>query len=298
MNRTVTRLPISEKKSIRNGVEMPIECLLREVVKDGGRKLHYHDYIEFLFGLAPCDVNAELAGQRIRLGEGDLLVINANVAHDFHHMLQKNRYICIKVLPEVIYFSENPMYDVKYVVPFLQHNLNPYCLFPREVLEGSEIPKTLFEMLQSWQAQEYGYEIDLKSLLLRVFLWIIRQNHQNGSGIMEPAADISFENTVLIQRSIEYINDNYADLNEVQVAAFANMSYSYYCKLFKRVVGQNFNDYLTTVRINEAERLLLSTDLSVTDIGLAAGFSSGSHFIEKFKKHRGKTPKQYRLYRS
>ncbi len=298
MKQQVFQNPIPEKKSRRNGVEIPIECLIRVPIRPHGAPLrlnpHYHDYIEFLFGLEGCDVEAWIAGERVHFGTGDLLIINANVAHDFDHKLPKNHYICIKVLPEVIYFSENPMYDVKYVVPFLQHNLNPYRFFDSQKLCGSDVPKILSEMIRCWRGQDYGYEIALKSLLLQVFLWVIRYDHRCGHNPMEPSAEISYENVMLIQRSMEYINQNYADVTETDAAAFVNISYSYYSRLFRRVVGKSFNDYLTTVRINEAERMLLSSDLSVTEIGLAAGFSSGSHFIDKFKKHRGKTPKQYR----
>ncbi len=301
MEMPATQNSILEIRPLRNGVEMPIECLSRSVLgpkkRPPNHKPHYHNYIEFLFGLESCGVDARIAGQRVRFSAGDLLVINASVAHDFDHMLPKNRYICIKVLPEVIYFSENPMYDVKYVVPFLQHNLNPYCLFSAKELEGSSLPAIFHEMLRSWRNREYGYEIALKSLFLQVFLWIIRKNHTSGRSPAEPRADISYENTILIQRSLTYINKNFADLTEADAAAYVNMSYSYYSRLFRRVVGTTFQEYLTTVRINEAERLLLSTDLSITEIGLATGFSTGSHFIDKFKKHRGKTPKQYRAYR-
>ena len=81
-------------------------------------------------------------------------------------------------------------------------------------------------------------------------------------------------------------------VTEADAASFVNLSYSYYSKLFRRVVGKNFNDYLTTVRINEAERLLLSTEQTITEIALATGFATSSHFIEKFRKIKNITPKQ------
>ncbi|MBQ7346961.1 MAG: helix-turn-helix transcriptional regulator [Clostridia bacterium] len=291
--------PVQEKKAQRNGVELPIECILLQPTESKPfqrrRPPHYHDYIEFLFGLDECEVKAWLAGEELTFTEGELLVINANVAHDCFSLLPRSHYICVKILPQMIYFSENPMYDVKYVVPFLQHNLVPYQFFDRNALRESGLADIFTKMMDCWTRQEYGYEIALKSLFLEVFLWIIRYNHQHTRALMEPTADISYENIRLIQRSIEYINQNYADITETDAAAHVNLSYSYYSKLFRRVVGKNFNDYLTTVRINEAEHLLLSTDQSVTEIALSAGFASSSHFIEKFRKIKKVTPKQYRM---
>ncbi|MBQ2734268.1 MAG: helix-turn-helix domain-containing protein [Clostridia bacterium] len=288
-----------ENMHVRNGVESPIQCLLCNMPSkktiSSVRRPHYHQYIEFLIGKKNCHIDTWIAGEEMSLNEGDLLVINADIPHSFDHSKQTGSYICIKVLPKMIYFSENPMYDSKYVVPFLQNNLLPYQFFKRKELEGSNVSKIMQSMLDCWAAQEYGYEIAIKSLFLQVFLWIIRYNHEKGRSLMEPSSEVSYENIRLIQKSVEFINKSFAEITESDAAAKVNMSYSYYSKLFRRVMGKNFNDYLTTVRINEAERLLLSSDLSVTEIALATGFSTSSHFIEKFRKLKKITPKQYRL---
>ncbi|MBO5294632.1 MAG: helix-turn-helix transcriptional regulator [Clostridia bacterium] len=295
MSNSPSNIPFLEKKPLRDGVELPIQCILLELPHRYHTKPHYHDYIEFLFGLEDCKVRAWLAGEEVCFGTGELLVVNANVAHDFTSLLPCSHYICVKVLPQMLYFSENPMYDVKYVVPFLQHNLVPYQFFDAHALENSGLERIFATMMDCWRQQEYGYEIALKSLFLEIFLWITRYNHRSKCAFMTPSAEISIENIRLIQRSIEYVNQNFADVTEADAASFVNLSYSYYSKLFRRVVGKNFNDYLTTVRINEAERLLLSTEQTITEIALATGFATSSHFIEKFRKIKNITPKQYRL---
>ena len=279
---------VLEKKNQRNGLDLPIECLFQcpSQTKSGKSRHppHYHDYIEFLFGLEDCCVDAWVAGEEVNFSSGELLIINAGVAHDFTYRLPKNRYLCVKILPEVIYFSENPMYDVKFVAPFLQSNLNPYQKFDRSALSDSPLPIALQSMMTTWTRQEYGYEIELKSLFLQVFLWVIRYNYAHGRIPMEIGSDISYENIRLVQQSLDFINENFIDITEADAAAHVNLSYSYYSKLFHRVVGKNFHSYLTSVRINEAERLLLSTDLSVTEIAQSSGFATSSHFIETFRK--------------
>ena len=98
--------------------------------------------------------------------------------------------------------------------------------------------------------------------------------------------DQSDENVRLIEHSVEYINANYTDITEAQAAATVNMSYSHYSRQFKRIMGRSFREYINAVRISAAENLLLTTDMSVTDIALASGFATSSHFIESFKKHK------------
>lgn len=59
-------------------------------------------------------------------------------------------------------------------------------------------------------------------------------------------------------------------------------------------MGKSFNDYVTLMRINEAEKLLLSTDKSITEIAMCCGFSSSSHFVSRFGQYKQITPGQFR----
>ena len=140
--------------------------------------------------------------------------------------------------------------------------------------------------------KRFGYEVALRSLLLRIFLWCVRQS--DGEDSSELWGSVGYENVKLIQRSINYINNNYSDVDESRAAASVNMSYSYYSRVFRSVVGKSFKEYVNSVRINHAERLLVSTDMTVTEIAHSTGYATSSHFIENFRRQKGKTPKQYR----
>ena len=52
--------------------------------------------------------------------------------------------------------------------------------------------------------------------------------------------------------------------------------------------------YLTGVRIREAKRLLLETQMTISEVALAVGYSSASFFIRSFKKTEGISPSEYR----
>ena len=290
---------IRETKPNVGGIIQPIQCLLRHppvLAADASPRVpHYHEYIELLFGLDGCELKVWIGGKWVQLGQGDLLVINAETPHTFAGTHPAGAYICVKVLPELIYFSENPLYDVKYAAPFLQQTLVNYRFFPEAGAQDGRVERTMREMLRVFEERPYGFEIELKSLFLRLFLWLVRRLHDDEEAMFEPPADISVENVRLIQQAAQFIRENLTDVTEAQAAANANLSYSYFSRLFRRVMGKNFHEYLTAVRINEAERMLLSGDRPITEIALATGFASSSHFIVKFKKYRKKTPKQYRM---
>lgn len=78
------------------------------------------------------------------------------------------------------------------------------------------------------------------------------------------------------------------------VAAHAGYSRFHFVRVFKTVYGQTPGQYLTRRRIERAEELLRSANLSVTEICTLVGFSSLGTFSTRFKKQTGLTPSEYR----
>ena len=78
------------------------------------------------------------------------------------------------------------------------------------------------------------------------------------------------------------------------VAAESCLSESYFSRLFKKVEGVTFSQYLQRIRIGEAKKLLRKTDWSVTTIAFDVGFVNLSHFNRIFQKIEHCTPKTYR----
>ena len=62
----------------------------------------------------------------------------------------------------------------------------------------------------------------------------------------------------------------------------------------KKQTGQTFRDFLEAVKIQNARKLLLSTEQSITEIAYEVRYSSTSYFISRFKKQCDITPKQFR----
>jgi AraC-like DNA-binding protein/ligand-binding sensor protein len=99
----------------------------------------------------------------------------------------------------------------------------------------------------------------------------------------------------MITRAKEYIQQNQSeDLSLGQVAKAVNTSTFYFCKLFKKVTGLNFTDYVSRVRIEKAKNLLLNPNLRVSEIAFEVGFQSLTHFNRVFKRIIGQSPTEYR----
>ena len=98
-----------------------------------------------------------------------------------------------------------------------------------------------------------------------------------------------------ISRMTRFMQEHLAE--EISLTVLADtfhLSAQYISQLFKNEIGVNFLAYLTSIRMEKARQLLLSTSLPVADIAERAGYADYRVFTKVFKKNEGITPSQYR----
>jgi len=99
----------------------------------------------------------------------------------------------------------------------------------------------------------------------------------------------------VLRRVKEYIDARVDERISVEaLAALANLSVCYFVRAFKRSVGVTPHDYVIRRRVERARELLSDTDLSLSEIALAAGFADQSHCARRFRQHVGMSPRAYR----
>lgn len=86
-------------------------------------------------------------------------------------------------------------------------------------------------------------------------------------------------------------------LNLEQICARMNYSRSFLCRTFKQQTGESLMACFNRMKLEEAKRLLCSTNLSAARISAELGFSDAKYFNTLFKKKVGVTPAAYRLER-
>lgn len=103
------------------------------------------------------------------------------------------------------------------------------------------------------------------------------------------------KNKEKINTAILYIKENYAkNLNMAVVSNHISMNYSLFSLNFKQFTGINFVNYLKTIRINKAKRILEETDEKIIDISKMIGYHNDKHFMKTFKLFCGVSPTEYR----
>jgi AraC family transcriptional regulator len=80
-----------------------------------------------------------------------------------------------------------------------------------------------------------------------------------------------------------------------EMADAVGLSGFHFCRLFKAASGQSPHAYLTRLRMDEALRLVRSTERPLFDIALDTGYSTAAHFSQTFRRHWGVTPRGARL---
>jgi AraC-like DNA-binding protein len=99
----------------------------------------------------------------------------------------------------------------------------------------------------------------------------------------------------VITKARQFIRDHHTDdLSLGQVAAAVHTSIFYFCKLFRKVTGTTFTEFVARTRIEHAKNLLLNPNLRISEIAYEIGFQSLTHFNRVFKKVAGESPTEYR----
>ena len=107
-------------------------------------------------------------------------------------------------------------------------------------------------------------------------------------------ADTSQSNDTL-REIITYVNEHYTEkLSLEEVANQVGFSREYFCRFFKQHMGITFLRYLNEVRISHAGRLLMNTDMSISEVMSESGFTNQTIFNRLFKEIYGMTPRQAR----
>lgn len=102
--------------------------------------------------------------------------------------------------------------------------------------------------------------------------------------------------TSLASRAADYIQAHYSeDISLDIIAGYIKVSPTYLSRIFAQEQGKGVQEYLTDLRLQKAKQLLTQTNDKVYEIAVKVGYPDAVYFNKVFKKHTGKTPKEYRM---
>lgn len=140
-------------------------------------------------------------------------------------------------------------------------------------------------------AKHYGAEDTIKRAILKIHVLSLLAYVASNS----IEAEIRVKDADKIVHKIsEHINAHFGDeLDLERLSRLFGISESYLSRKFKSVSGVGLSEYITHVRIMNAERMLRSDNCSITEVAEKCGFNDSNYFSSVFKKIKGVTPLKF-----
>jgi AraC family transcriptional regulator, melibiose operon regulatory protein len=255
---------------------------------------HWHLYVEILYFIEG-EANVYIAGSSYQAKQGDMILVSPREVHAISaYVNQYLKYVFIKFHPDILFNTLTTGFDAKHILPFILSKSPDHKHFRESELAHTAIPSIIHEISRECWDMPYGFEFAVRSLICRFYLWVMREWNSAGweKASQSILREIDYRN---LQNAFIYLDEHfYEDVSAEHIASICNMSYSNFSKQFKKVTGKSFVKYLNYIRVTEAEKLLLTQNLDVTEIALKTGFSDTSYFIKQFKQFKNMTPYNYR----
>ena len=258
--------------------------------------LHCHEFSEIVVITGGTGIH--ITGQdSYELRTGDTFVIGGDRPHDYLNM---DRLSLINIL-----FDPDKL---------------PMNLGDLQSLPGYH---ALFTIEPAWRSQhQFASRLQLKPAEISLTLQLIdRLDHelegrQPGFAVMAIAAFLELatflsrcynadrnpasKSLVRVGETITHMRRNLAQpISLEQLVTISGMSRTNFIRVFEASTGTSPIDYLISLRIEEAARLLRTTERSITDIAFDVGFADSNYFSRKFRRSLDQTPREYRKrYRS
>lgn len=185
-------------------------------------------------------------------------------------------------------------YDSSILPSSLQHeekwfNNRGFRLFRLTLREQDEVESLMNRMLEECRLGRPYYETSIVALFTELMVLLQRSESTSLSGLPKhPLHD-------LVTEVATYIRGHYRQpLTLEETARHFFISPSYLSRVFHRLTGFHFREYIVHVRIREAELQLAESARKIQEIAAAVGFEHLSHFNKTFRKTTGLTPLQYR----
>ena len=241
---------------------------------------HFHDAYEIYY-LEKGSITYFVDGNIYNVCRGDFVLIKPGLIHITKFDEREHKRI-------LIYFKE------KYLEEFIRIEPSLLDIFDnvhiRLLRHENERAKDILRHLCVECGKENGSEV-LKKCLAGELLCLIGK-----SGAEPPVSDENSENSKILSVT-SYINENYEKpltLESLSKTFYQNSTY--FSRNFKKMFGTGFKEYLTSVRMKAAVKLLKDSNLNVTQIAYRVGFNSQNHFCKIFKSTFGMSPLQYRKF--
>lgn len=235
---------------------------------------HWHTNLEvvyLLMGEAKITVNDQVHMAKT----GDIVIFNTN---DIHRIDAES--------DDIHYYSL--VFDNKFCNDQGFDTINNEFNVVTEDLEM----RNIFQIIGHEMNKEKKYYQDAVRALSITMLILLFRNQKIKK---DQKIDTHIPQIHYVKDALEYIHNHYhEDLSLDMIADYAGVSKYHFSRVFKDVTSLTINQYINNLRCKQARQLLLTTELSVSEIAEQTGFRSVSYFTKAYKRLFSQTPTESR----
>lgn len=247
---------------------------------DGGRRIplqclaHLHYHVEIVY-VKHGSFQAYIDSEPYFVGEGDMLVVFPNKIHRFVELSPKIEYELFIINPDIADELSEKLSLEEPETPVISGACdNGRIMALIRILSGAKSFSTRYR------------ETLMKGYMLAFFSEIL-------DGM--PLKSVKHEDSRALRAIVKYCSTNFSkELSLSILEKELHLSKYYISHLFGDKLGIKFNDYVNSLRISEACRLLRTTDMSITEVCIYSGFGTLRTFNRAFSKQMGVSPSDYK----
>lgn len=247
--------------------------------------MHYHWHTEIeIIKILEGNFTITLNEQVIYAKKDDIIFISPEMLHGG---IPKNCiYECI-VLDMNMFIKNNNI-----CTNYLKDILNTKICINYDIYKNNDINIYLNKIFYCMREKTLGYEFLIQGYLYVIFGIIIEKKlYIKNINVI----DKNNKRIYQLKKVLEFIELEYSkSITLEDLSNKMNLNPKYFTKIFSEMTGKSPIQYLNSYRIEMACDMLLTTDLSITDICLNCGFNDLSYFIKTFKKEKNISPKKFR----
>lgn len=233
--------------------------------------LHWHDCFEIEFVLEGKAVQV-LNGEKYEMSAGTLYMLNPT---DFHSVKSNGAEVYN------IMFSEEVLdEDVLQKILGVEKNI---------VFSLSDREKVNIKFMMSQMLYEFDNNSEFSDLLIKNYmeclLMMILRKCEFGKEVKRDSENDS------VRKALLYIHSRFRENPTlVQVAEIAGFNKNYFSGLFHETTGKTYKEYLNALKLEHSKKLVLTSNLPITEVCYASGYNSLTNFLRVFKNQYGVSP--------